>query len=59
MDITDERLACAFALAESPAVHRGQQDTSAYMSIQEVYASPELVCHLWDLFGARHTLAKT
>jgi hypothetical protein len=47
---TEERLECAFALADNRETHR-KVDASLTMTKEEAYTAP-LACRMWALFGA-------
>lgn len=52
---SDDALACAFRLAESPHIHRDRQAErgSEVASIGDAYANRTLVCQMWALFRRR------
>lgn len=55
---TEEKLACAFVLAENPDAHR-TIDKKTMMTKEDAYTK-ELTCRMWSLFGefaARHGYA--
>ena len=47
--VTEERLECAFQLAETPEVHRAI-NISDMVTISKVYSSKRTVCNMWDRF---------
>ena len=49
--IDEERLDCAFALSDDPSTHRHIDDRM--MTIDEAYASDELVCKIWNILLAK------